>query len=112
MRGRGGPFAAFVDPGEGLGGADHVVRGDFADFVRAVKKQAEAAADVAVSLGEQAGGVGVAVDGATAEAEAAGNGVDAFPVDEGVLDFLLVAGAADAATAAVTAEGRIVGAGG
>lgn len=97
------PFAVRVDVGEDFDGADDRIGGD-GDAVGFVNDAAQRAADVVVAFGEQAGGVGVTVNGAPVDVIVVGDLIDVFPVDEGVVDFVLNVSAADAALLLVARE--------
>ena len=64
VRGRLDPLAVRVDVSENFGGADDGVGGHVTDFVRAIDDQAERATNVAVASGEEAGSMGMAIEGA------------------------------------------------
>ena len=103
--GRLDPAAVGVDVGEDLDGADDGVGGDL-DAAGVLDDVGEGLADVAVAAFEQAGGVGVAVEGAAVEAVIVGDLADAFPVDESLVDFVAELVRADAALGLVELEKR------
>lgn len=103
MRGRIHPLAAGVHVGERFYRADDGVgcgvhSGGFLDDV------AEGSANVTVALFEQAGGVGVAIDGAAVNTEVLGDLAEVLPVQEGLLELFLNVVAADAAVGLVEFE--------
>jgi hypothetical protein len=88
VRGRIHPLAAGVDVRENFRGADDGFGGGN-DAVSFVDKMAERAAEVAVAFGEQASGVRVPIDRASADLKLSGDFVHAFPIDEGLVNRIL-----------------------
>ena len=105
MRRRVDPLTSRVDVREDFDGADNGVGGDL-DPVGFVNNVAEGAPDVAVSPGEEARCVRVAVKRAAVEFIVVGDLADALPVDEAFVDFLLKLVAADAAVRLMELEAR------
>lgn len=107
MRGRLDPLAVRVDVSENFGGADDGVGGHVTDFVRAIDDQAERATNVAVASGEEAGSMGMAIEGAAIHViERFHDLIHTFPVCESFVDLLLPFAAADAAADLMPGERR------
>lgn len=99
------PFAVAGEATGGANGLDYVVASDFGG-VYLLDDAVEGVADVAAAAGEEAGGMGVAVDGrVVGDSEIAGDGVGTFPIEEGVFDGLALGMMADTASAAVAGGG-------
>ena len=91
-------MAVRVDVSEDFGCADDRVGGHELDIVRAIDDHAERATNVAVALGEEAGGMGMAIEAAAIDVvELFHDVIHAFPVCESVVDLLLAFAAADVA---------------
>ena len=92
------PFAVVVDAGIGADGADDGVGGGCA-ALRVLDDEFEGVAEFAGTAGEEAGGVGVAVDGIDGEGELESEVFGAVPVEEVIVDVVALGVGADAAFA-------------
>ena len=98
------PLAVVGDAGTGADGADDGAAGDF-DFVGALDDVVEGHGEVLAAKYEEAGGMGMAIDGgAVADAVAFGDQGRAAPVNEIEVDELALRVLADFAETLVTVE--------
>ena len=103
LLGRLDPTAVGVDVGEELDGLDDGIGGDV-HIAGVLDDVAESVANVAVALSEQAGGVRVAIQRAARNFVFGGDAGDAFPTDEGAIDFSSDFAGADGAVSLVELE--------
>lgn len=102
------PFAGSGERSVGFDGGDDSVRGNIA-FVGALDDVFEGVTQIAAAFGEEAGGMGVIVDGgAVRKHEAFVDAGSAVPVDEHFLDGFAVGMATDDAFALVMGKMRSV----
>ena len=105
MGGDVGPAAFAVDGAIGAHGAEEPVDGGF-DPAGFFDDVAERGAEVALARDEEAGGVGVAIEGAPVDIVMALDVVRMNPVQEFLFDFFALVVLADGAAALVALEAR------